>query len=145
MKNIFVTTLAALVVFTSASIASAADELVDLIKCRPSVLVSEMDMSLTLSAGGIAGLTVITVERSYMGRHTTQSYVVRQAVVNPLQNDQPIIFVGEDISFEADFGVATTDGAAPGLLKLRLGTDAFSIEELACSAVHTNPVVNYVY
>lgn len=145
MKNILFATLAALIVFTSTSKAVAADELQDLIKCRPTVFAPEIEMSLTLSSGGIAGLTMITVERLYMGRVSSQSYIVRQISVSPEQMEQPVLFLGEDISFEADFGVATTDGYAPGLLKLRAGTNDFSIEELSCAALHTNPAVNYVY
>jgi hypothetical protein len=145
MKNIFITLLAALTIFTTASKAVAADELVDLIKCRPVVLTPDLSMSLTLSAGGIAGLTMIKVERFYLGRSTTQTYVVRQLDLNTQQEDQPVIFLGEDISFEADFSAVTNDGGAPGILRLRMGTNDFSIEELSCTVIRDNPQLNYVY
>lgn len=145
MKNFFLTTLAALVVVTSASKSMAADELVDLVKCRPAILTPDLSMSLTLSAGGIAGLTMIKVERFYLGHSTSQNYVVRQLPVNPQHNGQAVIFLGEDISFEANFSAVTNDGGAPGLLKLRLGTNDFSFEELSCVVLRTNPEVNYVY
>lgn len=145
MKNMIFTTLAALLVLTTSTKVMAADELVDLVKCRASTLRPDVGMSLTLSAGGIAGLTMVKVERFYLGRSSSKTYIVNQLPLNPQQNDQPVIFIGEDISFEANFNTPTTNGMAPGLLKLRLGTNDFSFEELSCVVLQQNPEVNYVY
>lgn len=145
MKNILFTTLLALLAFTVTSKAFAADELVDLIKCRPAILTPDLSMSLTLSSGGIAGLTMIKVERFYLGHSTQETFLVRQLATNPQFENQPVIFLGEDISFEADFSAVTNDGGAPGILKLRQGTSDFSFEELSCEVIKQTPQINYAY
>jgi hypothetical protein len=142
MKTFFKTLTALFLVF-GASTVMAANEMVDLVKCRPMTLTPDLAMSLTLSAGADSAVTVIKVERFFLGRSSEKSFIVRQAQVEPQQ--QSVLFLGEDISFEADFNKASIDGGAPAVLKLRLGTDDFSIEELSCQVVRQIPEINFAY
>jgi hypothetical protein len=145
MKNAIFTILAAMFVLSTTSKVMASDETIDLVKCRPATLRPDLGMSLTLSAGGVAGETVIRIERFFLGQFSEKSYVVRQSPIEPQQDSQSMLFLGEDISFQADFSRASIDGGTPALLKLRQGTNDLSIEELSCQVIQQIPEINLAY
>ena len=119
--------------------AFAADEINDLIKCQPLKLVPDLGMSVTLSQGGIAGLTTLKVERFFLGSTNTQNYIVRQQNVDPRLLGAPMTFTGDQVSFSVNYTTAPLkDGAHIGsLVTYDSKNNVVSNEQLSCKDVQS--------
>ena len=112
-----------------------ADQLHEIAKCQLLETNPEMDLDITISTGGIAGVTQIRVERHFEGDALMNTFVVK--------NDGAS-FVGNGIRLTADFNRLMSNGGYYATLQLNL-FDTTTLEKLSCFAVHQNPQVNYAY
>lgn len=114
-----------------------ADQLHEIAKCQLLDSNPEMDLDITISTGGIAGVTQIRVERHFEGDALVNTFVVKQDVGTSS-------FTGNGIRLTADFTRLMSNGGYYATLQLNL-FDTVTFEKLSCFAVHQNPQVNYAY
>ena len=149
MKSLLITTIAILTLGSFAKASDQAyqtggDEMTEIIKCQPLNLHPDMGMSVTVSTGGIAGLTQARVERFFLGHTSVENFIVKVAPAEPRRMGAPVTYIGNGIRLTANFTTLLPNGKHYGTLQLGTKTDS-SIEELACDIISQNPQVNYVY
>lgn len=120
---------------------TGADQLIEIIRCHPLVLHPDMGMKLSVSTGGIAGLTQVAITRFAMGRTFTNTYVVNALPNQPNQLGEGITYIGADLRLSVNFTATLPNGGSTGALKMK----DHPSEKLSCSLVMQNPQVNYTY
>jgi hypothetical protein len=116
--------------------AQGGDQMLVLMTCKPAHAVPDLGMSLTVSQGGIAGLTQIQVQEFFLGHNTNHTYIVRQKEVEPGMAGAPMTFEGQGITLQANFTTGTlADGGHIGHLS---GVEsAFNNVDLSCKLAST--------
>ncbi len=149
MKNLLLTTIA---IITLSSFAKAnqdafqagADQMTVIIKCQPLKPLQDVGMLLTVTTGGIAGLTQVRIERISEEHTSTENYIVKTQPVDPKRLGAPTTFIGKGIRLTANFNTLLPNGKHYGTLQLGTLQNS-TIEQLACELMQQNPQVNYPF
>ncbi|MGZ3690014.1 MAG: hypothetical protein ACXVAX_00835 [Pseudobdellovibrio sp.] len=116
--------------------AFAADEMNDVIKCGRLQVVPDLGLQVTLSQGGIAGITLLKVDNFFLGHSTSNSYMVAQEAVQPGVMGAPVTYKGDEASLSVNFTTAPLkDGGHIGSLTLYKDGQVTSTEQLSCKSV----------
>ena len=147
MKNLLLTAITILTLGSQAfafqeAYQAGGDQMNEIIKCQPNPLHSDMGMSVSVSTGGIAGLTQVTVERFFGSRSSSNTYIVKALRLHPGQLGEAVTYSGSNIRLTVNFTSGV--GSAFGVLKIR-DNGQVSSENLTCELIQQNPQVNYVY
>lgn len=149
MKNLlFVAITTTLLVTTAQATQEAyqagADQIHEIIKCQPLAPRADLAMSLTVSTGGIAGVTQVIVKKFYLGHSSSDTYMVKALTRPEGRVGEGITYVGENIRLTTNFTTQTPNGGHYGVLKIKENTST-STTELSCELILQNPQVNYAY
>lgn len=148
MKNLLLTIIAILTLGTTTQAAqeafqNGADQMNEIFKCQPLTLRPDQSMQLTVSTGGIAGVTQVRVERFFLGHSSLSTFVVKALPTNGRMGES-VTYAGKDIRLSVNFTTQTPNGANYGVLKIREG-NTVTTEELSCELMQQNPQVNYSF
>jgi hypothetical protein len=114
-----------------------ADEMRDVLNCRPAVLHPDLGMALSVSEGGFAGLTQITINRFFLGHHTTENFIVQRQEMDSHIVGAPVVYLGEGVRLAINFTTSPLkDGGQASTLTINGNS-----EQLSCKVV--NRYVNY--
>lgn len=151
MKNLLLTTIAFMTLTTSISALAyqeayevGADQMTEIIKCRPLELRPDLGMQLTVSTGGIADLSQIEVTRFFLGHSSSNTYIVNAAPRRPDQLGEAETYKGAGIFLSINFTTSLPNGSSYGFLKIK-ENEKVSFELLSCELIAQNPQVNYAY
>lgn len=150
MKHLLLTTIAIMTLSTFKAFASdeafaaGADQMTEVLRCQPAQARPDAGMSVSLTTGGIAGLTQVRVTRFFLGHSTVENYIVHAIPTNPRQLGAATSYVGEGIRLTVNFTTRLPNGKQYGTLQLGNQADS-SIEALGCDLIAQNPQVNYTF
>ena len=143
MKNLLFAYFAGFLITTTTAAAqpafqAGADQFNEIIRCQPLVLQPDVNISVSVEAGGYAGLTQVKVSRTLLGRTTSESYIVKALTRPEAHANEGITYVSSEIRMTVNFNTTY------GMLKIR-ENGSTSTTELSCELILQNPQVNYVY
>lgn len=124
--------MAALMMMGLSAHANTGDQMTTVMTCGPLVAHPDLGMKLTLTKGGLAGMTMIRIERFFLGHSSVENFIVEQMPQEQFRLGAPLVFQGQDISLTVNYTTAPTpQGGHHGTLQLQQGTSV-STEQLSC-------------
>ncbi len=143
VKNLLMICLAGFLITTTTEAAqpafqAGADLFNEIIRCQPLVLQPDVEMSVSVETGELAGLTQIKISRAFPGHTSTQTYIVKPLTRPETQINEGITYSSSALRLTVNFNTNY------GMLKIR-ENDSTSTTELSCELILQNPQVNYVY
>jgi hypothetical protein len=109
--------------------AQTGDMMKTVMTCVPTTLRPDVGMSVTVSTGGLAGLTQVRVRHFFLGRSSVETFIVQEQPVDTHKLGAPIVFEGNGIRLSANFTTAPLkDGGHIGHLVI----DGQGSDELSC-------------
>ena len=115
--------------------AQVADQMFEIINCRPTLTRPDLGMSVSIEQGGIAGITQLTVKRFFLGHSNSQTFVVKQ-VGGQNNEGAAMVFTGKGVRFSVNFTTTPRqDGGHDGKLSTLQADGKYADESLTCSSV----------
>jgi len=111
------------------------DQIYAILNCQPAQTHPDLGMDVSVSQGGIAGLTQITVRRYFVGHSTTRKFYVQ--VSQPRTVGAPVTYTGSGIRLTVNGTTAPMkDGGLYSTLQLQEKDQPASLEVLSCHALY---------
>lgn len=102
--------------------------------CQPTQVMPDNGLSVTVSEGGLAGLSKITVTRHFLGHSTEEKFYTKRS--SPTRMGEATSFTAKGIRLTVNFTTAPRkDGGAYSTLQIKKN-GVTSMEELSCKTIY---------